>query len=573
MNRPSNLLAAWGVSLGAALLLALTLFAVGAGARSWWGVSAITYLSPPVQWGLVVLAVVGLLASLLGGFSKISVPGGLRRRVWIVLPVLGACLFVLRQAFPLSGDGWLLVGLSERLPSILSIWTSGRPWPLSLSFFASFHRLSGLSGQATYQLFSILSGMAILVVLAWLARRLGFSFRQSVLLGVPLFSSGVLALFAGYVENYPTLVLIWCAALLYAMACVKNRRLPFWPLIIAAPFLVSWHAMSLMLFPAIGFAGFVRARRSAISPKSFLFLLMGLSGLLLLLYLLTPLSQGVKLFLPLSPRHVADGYSLFSGHHVFDFVSEILLVAPLMPFFLAAAWTLRPKMVRDGGLQVLALAALLGLAAAFVFDPELGMARDWDLLAVMLLPLNLLAGYAMARAEPAAALQGRIAGACLVSFLTIALPFVLVNHQFETSVDRYQDLLRAHPERSAYGWEILASFMGDRGDLEARLMCLESAAQVSPNQRYLDLIAMLALNMGYREKARHAVEKLRGADPRIFPEAHNYFLFFLEFGFLKDVERMLPFLRELAPPGESLDDYFQAVAKAKADSTYPIADP
>ena len=115
--------------------------------------------------------------------------------------------------------------------------------------------------------------------------------------------------------------------------------------------------------------------------------------------------------------------------------------------------------------------------------------------------------------------------------------------------------------------------MENRGNHEARLICLENAASVSANQRYFDMIAMLAIRLGHREKARQAVEKLRGVDPRVFQEAHNYYMLFLEFGYVTDVERMFPFLREFAPPGKDLSMYYSGLEKAKADSTYPAVYP
>ncbi|MBU1936440.1 hypothetical protein KKG05_03510 [bacterium] len=567
MNRPSKLLTAWEVVFGAVLLLGLIAYVITTDHKDWWGLSAICYLSSWIQWTLAALALIALLAGSLGVFAKIPTNKFPQKSAWILLPILGAFLLLLHETFPLLGDGWLLVGKLDKSVPIYYNLVVGYPEPMGASFFAVCQRISGLSGQVIYRLFSIFSGIAIGASIVLFAGKFGFSLRQTGLFALPIFSSAMIALFAGYIENYPVLATLWTLTLLYALLTTKNPRVPFWPLIVAAPMLFLWHFGSLMLFPAIGYAGFLRVRTSAISQKSFLIFLVGLFALLLALYLLTPLSRGAKWILPISPANVFDGYSLFSIHHMKDFVNEFLLVAPLIGFLLAAVWTLRPDLLKDSGIQVLTLGASFGFIAAFVFNPELGMGRDWDLLATMLLPLALLAGYALAIAEPDAARCSRIVGAGFVSFFVIALPFLLVNHQIKLSVERYQDLLLGHSKRAAYGWEILAGFMEEQGDLWGRLTCLENAAGASPRPRYFENIAKTAKRLRYREKACDAVSKLRGVNPRHYAEANDYFVLFLEFGFPDEAERILPFVRKFLPPEETMEPYIKALEKVKSDST------
>ena len=569
MNRPSKLFfTAWEVVFGAVLLLGLVVYIVATGHKDWWGLSAILYLPPWIQWTLTALAAATLLACFLGAFSKLPAWPGLQKRAWLLLPVLAVGLYLLRVNYPLLGDGWLLTSKLDRAFPIALHWIIGYPEPLAASFFSLFQRFTELGGYATYHLFSVFSAIAILLSIAWFARKRRFSFQQGVLLGVPIFTSGFLALFAGYVENYPLLIAIWTFVLLYTLASATNRSLPFWPLMVAIPVLFLWHHMSLILFPAIGLAGFIRSRKSNLSPKLFLQMLSGLFLFLFLAYLFTPLSRGAKWLLPLTGEHSHDGYTLFSAHHLFDFANEIVLVVPLALFFLIAAFVIQRKLLRDNGFQVFVVAAFFGLAAAFVFNPELGMPRDWDLLAALLLPLSLLSGYALAIANPNAAVYGRVVGAALVSLLLIAVPLMLVNHQWDSSVARYKDLLMIHEERAAYGWESLAGFMWARGDDAGRLDCWEKAAQISNNQRYLQGVGMLAMQMGKYEKARRATAELSQFDPRSFMEANDYFVLFVQLGFVDEAERLLPFLRKFAPAGQNMNVYLSDLARAKGDSTY-----
>jgi hypothetical protein len=562
MSDSRKSVATWVIVLSSILLLALAVFVIVAHKTSWWAFSSITYLPAWLKWGLVTLAAVGFLVGAAGLFAKLSDLKSLRRYRWLLLLVLAIGLFLLRETVPLLGDGWLLIGLTEKCASLFPVWTSDRPEPLGLLFFTGARVLTGVTSQTLYQVISVLSAVAILLLLAWFGRRSKLSLEHGWLLGIPLFTSASLVLFSGYIESYPLLMVMWTATLLYAVGSTQDCTLPFWPLLVAIPFLFFWHYLSLILLPVIAFSGFLRLRESQLMTQSFLLSLAGFFALLFLVYLLTPLRIGVKWMLPLSPAHAFDGYSLFSSHHIVDSVWEMVLAAPLALFLIFGAWRLRPELGRDAGFQILAFAALLGFAAAFVFDPELGMARDWDLLAAMLLPLNIWAGYAMAKARPSAQIRNRIAGAALVSLFVIAMPFIIVNHQPHLSVERFETLLSLHPQRSAYGWEILSETVG-QNDPEASLTYLENAAKVSSNQRYLQNIAATALQLGHRDRAYPAVVKLRGATPRNFPEANAYFFFFLEFGFVRDAERMLPYLEKFAPPGEDLNSYREVLTQAK----------
>ncbi|MFH1011857.1 MAG: hypothetical protein V1784_11575 [bacterium] len=574
MNPSPHSNAAKIITFAAVLLLVLIVFVLVADKKSWWGVSAIAYLSPAFQWSLVLLAAGLLFAGQAGAFSKMPKLPWLTRYAWIVLPVLGVALFLLREGYPLWGDGWPLVErINQANPPLLSNWVFGRPEPLGLSFFVILRKLTTLDGLVLYQLLSVLSGVGILALFVLFGRMLRFTVTQCLFLGLPLLASGSLALFAGYVENYPVLSVLWTATLLYAVAAVQTERLPFWPLLAAIPVLFFWHYGSLVLFPSMALAGALRIRKSALLPKNLLLLLMGLSAILFLLYLIAPLSRGTRLFIALSPKIAADGYALFSGHHIFDFIFEILLAAPLALSLLISARFLRRDFMTDGGVQILSLAALLGLAAAFVFDPAFGMPLDWDLLAIMLLPLNLLAGYALAKVELPSFVLERIAGTVIAVFLLIALPLILVNHRIELSEKRFRDTLSNHPERATYGWEILAGLMAQRGDVDGRLSCLERAAAASGNPRLLRNVAVAAMHYERPERARAAVVKLRDIEPADFGQASIHYVLFLKFGFVEDAERMLSFLKKYCPPGEDLNRHISTLAQVIGDTARSIRIP
>ncbi|MBU1707239.1 tetratricopeptide repeat protein, partial [bacterium] len=132
----------------------------------------------------------------------------------------------------------------------------------------------------------------------------------------------------------------------------------------------------------------------------------------------------------------------------------------------------------------LAVAAISGVAFVVAFNPNLGMARDWDVLAVALWPLLFFAAWKMActdlgtlRAELLAFVVGF---ACVIS-----IPFILVQTGEAISIARFEILLHMDASRSAYGWENLAVHYESTGYLDGRIRAWEGAVQASNNPRYM----------------------------------------------------------------------------------------
>ena len=97
------------------------------------------------------------------------------------------------------------------------------------------------------------------------------------------------------------------------------------------------------------------------------------------------------MIIPLFKGHpMTPGYWLFSPAHLLDIVNEFLLVTPLLPVLTILGWKSPKAIIDDGTSLFFGVLGLGGLIFMFIIDPKLGMARDWDLFALVAFPWLLL---------------------------------------------------------------------------------------------------------------------------------------------------------------------------------------
>jgi tetratricopeptide (TPR) repeat protein len=200
-------------------------------------------------------------------------------------------------------------------------------------------------------------------------------------------------LFFGYVEFYP---LAWVSAILTIWLSLLARRggVPPWTCIAAFVIAVAAHALLVLYAPMIVIALWRRRLAERHMPAH---LMGGIALGLGLLWLCGVDPQRLAGELSGSERFTTLGvsvqepsveaYGLFDIFHMIDLANEVFLV---MPLALLIPWGWRRLLAQDTT-SVLLAPSLATLAAMFVLNPRLGMARDWDLMAFPALSVNLLA--------------------------------------------------------------------------------------------------------------------------------------------------------------------------------------
>ena len=199
------------------------------------------------------------------------------------------------------------------------------------------------------------------------------------------------------------------------------------------------------------------------------------------------------------------GYGIFSAPHLLDLMNELVLVAPIgIPLALLARWDRGdPTMALLRPFFILAVAG--AMLVMVVLNPTLGMARDWDLMALCPLLITVVLAYGAAR-NP---LTERWAPHVLLVAAWCVVPWVLMNHSRDAAVARFSNLLRLDRDRpgTAYGYELLATFQRSHGDPVAAIEAMMAALERRPGyQRYLDQTREIVNTMDPMAAARLADE-------------------------------------------------------------------
>ncbi len=419
-----------------------------------WGISIWGYL--PV-WVRGVLFVAGLLAIPVAlRFSRptTAIPKPAKPSVaaavsFVLVPACGLCFWFFRGTTHFLGNGYShLESLSGGTPiikwhepgeSLLHLWVAqilggNNPDHVLLSF----------------QILSVLAGILFVTLVVWTAGKLFGSVLDRILFSLGLATAGNVILFFGYVENRSLLAVcigaFTCLGLLAAEGKLK-RWVTLFPLALA----IFMHIFGVILIPAalyllVAGTRFERKLVNLSNPSKLGLVLV--CGLVAALGLWIGLSRSmffeISLMHPFANRLTVAGYTMFSGAHLMDFVNLILLLFPavVLALVLFAHSQSRPTW-SHARYRFLIILVLSALGAAFIFDPKLGMPRDWDLFAFPAIPLATL-GYILFLDGRLRASAGRLAAilAVTLGILTVCprVTTLLVPVQAVAQVRDYYDL-------------------------------------------------------------------------------------------------------------------------------------
>jgi hypothetical protein len=493
-----------------------------------WGFHHLAFLPWPLSATLIVIAALSW-TPLGGKFADRILPHVTKflRRTWLVMAAAVVLFVGLQVSVPLLGDGTLWIKelswigeFKARGQSVPAGRWLKRKEPLEIASHelvfravAALHPPAALSGSAedmevaikvreqwfrdaarrVYFWMSIAAGAAAVWLALRFARRRLLETQRPLFLRIVLGSSASL-LFFGYVENY-SWMFVWMLACLLAglEESFPPRRFPVKTLLL---FLVAvaFHLAMVFLLPALLFLLWIWLRpnrgvtlesqhREFVARRAWIimavFAVLGLAG-----YLYVKGWKGWISVMPLTAALSRDGYAFLTLSHFLDLLNLAALVLLPATIILIASRLGKDRPACEY-IQTAFLALTAGCGAAFVavFNPNLGMARDWDLLAACLLPVLVLAGWKLAHADLGMQ-RGAILAALAGFGVLITVPYILVQAGEKWSVARYETLLKLDRARSAYGWENLAVYFESKNDLENRIRAWSMAAEVSGNVRY-----------------------------------------------------------------------------------------
>ncbi len=421
-----------------------------------WGINQAHYLSPVLYYiwlvlslGVLVLLFVvpprhylsDLLAPYFWGEKKL-----IGRIVFIVLAFL---IFVLlRFDAQLYGNGYIRISnFSQRTIPIFRWYEYGGtllPYLIFLiihSFVADIVR----SALYAYQALSLWSGIVFIIFTFRISEIIGEKNEDRLAVFLMTMLSGLTLFFFGMVENAP-LILAFFAIFIYYMLILNRDRKKVHVLYSWIIFVIGliFDIRFITVLPAVAYLNFIYLiKRNKIGSflgylAAFISIFIGLAVLYLKAVDNLALQNAILFFTGKSPD---VNYSILSGRHLLDIFNLFYLIIPLFPVFLFAIIRGFSAFKTDINFRSFGLITIAQIIYIFIIDPKIGMARDINIYAPLLVGFVLLGIYALLLLKRDFDFSQNIFMALSPVALLLIVPMFIVHLAPQKSMDYLDDYL------------------------------------------------------------------------------------------------------------------------------------
>lgn len=323
-----------------------------------------------------------------------------------------------------------------------------------------------------YQVVSVLCGLAFAAVTAWSAFKLFKDAARRWLWFGGLVTGGYALMFFGYAENYASFVTAVLACLAAGLIAIKQGRIP-WLAIPLCGLAIFLHVLGTVLLPAVAY-GVVsqtpmgkRIEQWPVKLKVAGLVVMGVLGTAAFAYAFTHDYYFRFSLLPLvSTMFVPDGYTLLSARHLVDFINLLVILVPSVGILTLATKPSWRQMATSYEGRFLGLGLLGSLGAVFVFDPKLGMPRDWDLFSFVGVPLLAFLLFAVLQRQHRLTMAA--VGAALVVQLGFLIPRVAALVVEDAGVRQFERYSALDIKRNRTGLYLLEKHYVRKRDFTAK---------------------------------------------------------------------------------------------------------
>ncbi len=367
-----------------------------------WGLNWWAYFP---GWVLPLFGIVAVLWPLISKAlaNRLDRSEDVKDRYWVSAIIAGIVMItlfiVLRTQTHFLGDGYSLVSLLAAKQPLVKNRELGE----SLVHIWARDLLGGANAVAalkSYQYVSIAAGALFVTIAVFVARQLLSGWKAALVFLLGTFSGGYTLLYFGYVENYSLFVLS-IAVFTFTGLFIAGGRISRWWILLPQAAAILLHVFGVSLLPATLYC-LVRGSRIQEGWQSWskgvrLSLAVAFAVIALTVFFYF---YRVDLFfrmavLPLMAHEfTVENYTLFSGAHLLDLANLILVLVPGSLVFLAVlSWRRQGSVRGRTEFHFLLFTFIPALAAVFIFDPKIGMPRDWDLFSFLGVPLSAIIYY------------------------------------------------------------------------------------------------------------------------------------------------------------------------------------
>jgi tetratricopeptide (TPR) repeat protein len=495
MKQKSSASVGGAIWLSYAVTLGVMLLASLMPAGRLWGLNWYGYFS---WYGPLILVVLGIAVPMLLSRRKDCFPvdpgdGPAAKPFWpmaALLTILFTCAYVVFSArMHFLGDGYQLL-------ASLQSGVNHKPWETgTFQIQKSVYTLLGGQGEEAaeraLQITSWASGLLFALVSAFVSTRLFSNRGRRLLYFLGATTGGYALLFFGYLESYPLFILA-VGCLFQLGLLIAQGRLSRWlilPLIALAAFL---HIFTVALLPGAVYlllrgtptgariAGMTGRTKIAAAT-----VIVVMCGAVFAHFYYHSYFFRFTIVPPISDRFTVEGYTMFSGKHLLDYLNHLFQLLPGLAVVLAALWPSRKRLSLKRPEMMFTLLTLVpSMALVFIFNPGLGFPRDWDLFSFVGVPLVCGLSFFLLDEER------HLAIGTTASILALALGGLLLAPRVASQViparaiavlDRYSDL---DVIRNGPGRYILLNLLEKEGRLAEKADRERRNARLSPYEMW-----------------------------------------------------------------------------------------
>ena len=500
-----------------------------------WGFHFLGMYPPAIQYLMPLLILLllnpALRHSLVGrarGFSIFLTRQLKRNRTTsgaFVIALSGCLFWVFKTETHFLGDGYLRLRNLSTAATLTELVRPLKHEPLVALLVFELHQMLAMLGvsqsvEFTYRILSIICGM-LFILIAWkLSKLISDDPFEQVLITIFVLASGASQMFFGYVEDYAPTYVAFLTFILVSMMYLKKK------VSIIVPFIVFVVSVVLHFGAIVLSAGLLPLAIESIRRKETKTLVFAVLASILIAPILfwmcgyTPkllgeaFNSGFKhsVTIPIvgQPNQT---YTLFSKEHLLDLGNIIVLLQPTALIVLIVSSMGWRKLDLMSIERLFLIMAMLGMLSFIVIaNCDLGMSRDWDLLASFGVGLSVAAAYCWFNQLEKTALRSEFFTVMtLIALIQCAL-WIGINHDEEKALARL-DIIQEGP-----GWSGLAKanlseeraiFYRNRKDFAKAVQYYERCVAVMPSHsRFLEDLALMYQSNQNPLQAIHVYERM-----------------------------------------------------------------
>jgi Tfp pilus assembly protein PilF len=420
---------------------------------------------------------------------------------------------LLRARTHFLGDGYQVLAKVQSGAEFVKPWDLVT-WTIQRGLYLAYGGTGETAARLALQTLSIICGLAIIAVTVYTAHLLFRDWRARLLFVLGAVSGGYGLLYFGYIENYPLFVttvhVAVCVGLLVARGLLNRWVLPL--LLLAA---LCLHPFGVMLLPGGLYVLLGQSRLGIRLPG----LSRAIKVVLTLTILGTILAFAVfrwhtdyffrfALVPPVTDHFTVEGYTLFSIKHLLDFANLLVMLAPGSGLGLVALFSSPVRRwTSQSDYRFLAITLFVGLVLAFVFNPRLGMPRDWDLFCFVGVPIVLGLFYFLLDERHRRPDLIPAAGLAVILALLILVPRALTQSMPKTSIAVFDSYARLDVIKSRNGRFLLQQYLKDQGRVDEYQTRARTNAAALPHEN----LSETARRHGEEGRLDEAVDMFRRA--------------------------------------------------------------